>query len=142
MSGRRPLSRASSRLRERLGRGQVYGLLTRKRWFSAALIKIRTALRPHHRIALVPARTLLTGFQALSVGSHHLVGALDSVRQVRRKLPLRQRPAPHLAGDDDLALRVDAVDLERVFRQIAPDARDSGEIAIRLAQSTASLRMG
>src|SRR5271166_85428 len=30
-----------------------------------------------------------SGFQAFAVGSHHFVDALDSVRQVKRKLPCR-----------------------------------------------------
>jgi hypothetical protein len=51
-------------------------------------------------------------------------------------------PARQLARDDDLALRIDGVNLKDLFRQIEPDPRDSGEIPDRLAQSTASLQMG
>src|SRR5208283_2304564 len=42
----------------------------------------------------------------------------DATRKLGEEL--RQRPAPHLVGDDDLALRVDAVDLERIFAKSSP----------------------
>ena len=53
----------------------------------------------------------------------------------RRQLgeELRQRPAPELAREDDLALRVDAVKLEDVLRQIKTNARDGAEFRIELS---------
>src|SRR5271165_6852672 len=60
----------------------------------------------------------------------------------RRELgeELRQRAAPQLAGNDDLALRVDAVDLERVLRQIEPDPRDRRQFSDRLAHGRLPFR--
>ena len=61
-------------------------------------MNIRVALRPNHRIALVLARTLLTGFQALSFGSHHFVGALDLSLALRQEVPL---PSPSRSSGRD-----------------------------------------
>src|ERR1700746_1514628 len=47
------------------------------------------ALRPNHRIALQTGADTLTGFQAFAVGSHHFVGALDSVGQLGGNSPCR-----------------------------------------------------
>src|SRR5208337_1890658 len=53
---------------------------------------------------------------------------------------LRQRAAPQLARDDDLAPRVDAVDLERVLRQIEPNPRYKQQFSDRLAHGRLPFR--
>ena len=79
----------------------------------------------------VPARAALGAF-------------LDFVAEGRvnplTREELRQRPAPHLAGDDDIGFRVDAVNLEHSFPQIEPDARDRGTFSDRLAHGRLPFR--
>src|SRR5271166_5317012 len=58
-----------------------------------------------------------SGFQAFAVGSHHFVDALDSVRQVRRKLPL---PSPSRSSGRDRTVVI----LAAPRHQHEDDARD------------------
>jgi hypothetical protein len=71
----------------------------------------------------------------------------DSIRDGRvcsRTIELRDYTgwtrARQLARNDDLALRVDGVNLKRVLRQIEPNPRDSREIPDRLAHGRLPFR--
>src|SRR5208282_6501594 len=78
MSGRRPLSRVSLELCEHLGCGHVFGL------FARGKDPLALMLRPLGSLPQSPYRVRsdadsLSGFRALSVGSHHPVVTLDCV---------------------------------------------------------------
>jgi hypothetical protein len=62
-------------------------------------------------------------------------GSSEKKAMSRARISLRAR-------GDDLACRVDGVNLKRVLRQIEPDARDSGQIPDRLAHGRLPFEMG
>jgi hypothetical protein len=63
----------------------------------------------------------------------------DARREPAKKL--KHAAAPELANDDDLALRIDAVNLKDVLRKIEPNARDLRQIPGKLRHGRLSFEM-
>ncbi len=122
-----PLARPTRRLADRRCVGRVVLVAP----------DIRVRMRRQDQLDLETER------QQFAAPSDGLMSTLPSTPRITRAWRrIAVSRAPQLARDDDLAPRVDVVNLEDVFRQIEPDGRDSSEIPDRLAHGRLPFRWG